>query len=192
MVLRLLLDFHPSHIAVAFDRPGGTFRNELYPDYQSQRPQMEDDFISQIHTTHEVIQTMGIAIYEQDGFEADDVIGTIVEKVKKEIKDIDQVIIVTGDRDILQLVEDDRVLVYMPVKGLSEAKLYASADVVQRLGILPEQIIPWKALCGDSSDNYPGVAGIGPKTAATLVKEFGSVEHIYACLPTRDKRRKIS
>jgi len=190
MILRIFYDLKPTHIAVAFDRPGPTFRNLLYKEYQIQRPKMEDDFISQISLVHEMVTAFGLPIYELDGFEADDMIGTIVMQVNKKYppleagksesgKAIDQVIIVTGDRDILQLVQDERVLVFMPTKGLSEGRLYGEKEVIERMGVAPSLIVDLKALAGDSSDNYPGVAGIGPKTATQLLKEYGSVEGIY-------------
>jgi DNA polymerase-1 len=103
------------------------------------------------------------------------------------------VIIVTGDRDILQLVVDDKVLVYMPTKGLSEAKLYRETDVKERLGIAPDHVADYKGLAGDASDNYPGVDGIGPKTAVSLLNTFDTVENLYAALKKNDKRfEKVS
>jgi DNA polymerase-1 len=171
---------------------------------------MKEELVSQIHVVHETVKKFGIQVFEKAGYEADDVIGTIVEKVSNQQASCDrrqvagdkfqakhssntsntsdtsttsslinQVIIVTGDRDILQLVHDENVLVYMPVKGLSEAKLYGEKEVVERLGVLPNKIADWKGLAGDSSDNYPGVPGIGPKTATDLVNMYGSIEQIY-------------
>lgn len=182
MMLKIFQDLKPTHMAVAFDRPGPTFRNALYADYQIQRPKMEDDFISQIAVVHDTVAAFGIPAYEADGFEADDVIGTISRTALTQ--GIDQVVIVTGDRDILQLVEDDRVLCYMPTKGLSEGKLYGESDVVERLGVRPSAIADFKSLAGDSSDHYPGVPGIGPKTAITLLARHGSVERLYAEIDT--------
>lgn len=174
MIMRLYQNLKPTHIVVAFDRPGPTFRNELYKEYQVQRPKMEDDFISQISIVHDAVAAFGIPIFEADGFEADDVIGTIATHAK-----LDEIIIVTGDRDILQLVEDDHIFCYMPTKGLSEGKMYGEKEVVERLGIAPKLIPDYKALAGDQSDNYPGVPGIGPKTAIDLLNRFGSVEGLY-------------
>jgi len=183
MILRLFADLKPTHMTVVFDRPGPTFRNHLFADYQAHRPKMEDDFIGQIALVHDAVTAFGVPIYEQDGFEADDVIGTIVAQVVRKKTGIDQVIIVTGDRDILQLVSDERVCVFMPTKGLSEGKLYGEKEVVERMGVAPPLIIDLKALMGDASDNYPGVTGIGPKTALALLAQFGSVEKIFASLP---------
>jgi DNA polymerase-1 len=193
MVLRLNTNFHPKYMAVAFDRPGGTFRNELYNAYQSHRPPADEELISQIQVIHSVVNDLGIANFDAQGYEADDVIGTLATCVltgASAASDIDQVIIVTGDRDILQLVVDEKVLVYMPVKGLSEAVLYGEAQVVKRLGVLPRLVSDWKGLCGDPSDNYPGVAGIGPKGAADLVNQYGSIENIYKAID--DKTIKIT
>lgn len=183
MVLKIFYGLKPTHMAVAFDRPGPTFRDKLFPAYQSQRPKMDDDFVSQIPMVHDLVATFGMPIYEMDGFEADDMIGTIAGRVvtgkggKPHV--IDQVVIVTGDRDILQLVADEKVLVYMPTKGLSEGRLYGEREVVERMGLAPKLIVDLKALMGDASDNYPGVPGIGPKTAIRLLAEYGSVENIY-------------
>jgi len=184
MLIRLFHDLNPTHIAVAFDRPKPTFRKKLYKEYQATRPKMDEALVGQIEKVHEVVRAFGIPIFEKDGFEADDVIGTIAKQSK------DQVIIVTGDRDILQLVIDDKVMVYMPTKGLSEAKLYRAADVKERLGVEPDRIADYKGLAGDASDNYPGVDGIGPKTAVSLLEKFDTVEKLYQALKKNDQRFK--
>jgi DNA polymerase-1 len=177
MLLRLYGDLKPSHLAVAFDRPKPTFRKELYEQYQATRPKMDDELAAQIPKVHSVVAAMGIPIFEMDGFEADDVIGTIAEKAPS--LGLDQVIIVTGDRDIMQLAVDEKVLIYMPTKGLSEARLYGEKETVERMGVAPAQIPDFKALAGDASDHYPGVAGIGPKTAVNLLAKYGTVENLY-------------
>lgn len=178
MILKIFQDLKPTHMTVAFDRPGPTFREKLFAAYQSQRPKMEDDFVLQIPLVHEVVAAFGIPIFECDGFEADDVIGTICRQINH--RTIDQAVIITGDRDILQLVHDEKVLLFMPTKGLSEGKLYGEKEATERMGLPPNLIVDLKALMGDASDNYPGVAGIGPKTAIQLLTQFGSVENIYA------------
>lgn len=184
MLLRLHESLVPSHMAVTFDRPVPTFRKKLFTGYQSKRPKMEESLVQQIPKVHELVEAFGIPIFEKDGFEADDVIGTLCQQVKSEklkVKNnIDQVVIVTGDRDILQLVDGEKILVYMPTKGISEGKIYHEADVVERLGISPNNITDYKGLAGDASDNYPGVEGIGPKTAIDLIEKFGTIEHLYA------------
>jgi DNA polymerase-1 len=187
MLMKLGDDLRPTHIAVAFDRAAPTFRKKLFVDYQASRPPMEETLVGQVDKVHALVESFGIPVYEQDGFEADDVIGTIAHQVshshaKHGDGKIDQVVIVTGDRDIFQLVRDDRVLVFMPTKGLSEGKLYGENDVKERMGVGPQRIPDFKALAGDPSDNYPGVPGIGPKTAVMLIDEFGTVESLYKAL----------
>ena len=177
VIIKLYSELKPTHMAVAFDRPVPTFRKILYKDYQAKRPEMEDALSSQIPKVQELVKAFGIPRYEADGFEADDVIGTVTKMAGDE--KIDQVVIVTGDRDLLQLVKDDRVYVYMPTKGISENKIYGEKEVQDKMGVTPAQIPDLKALAGDSSDNYPGVAGIGPKTAAQLLGKYGSLERIY-------------
>jgi DNA polymerase-1 len=181
MLIRLIGDLTPTHVAVAFDRPKPTFRKKLFAAYQAKRPKMDTALVEQIPKIHDLLSSFGIPIFEKDGFEADDVIGTLCQKVKSQklkVKDIDQIIIVTGDRDILQLVRDEKVLVYMPTKGLSEAKLYDEQAVLDRMGVLPKLIPDYKALAGDASDNYPGVPGIGPKTAVALLTKYKTIENV--------------
>lgn len=188
MLIRLISDLTPSHIAVAFDRPKPTFRKELFKDYQIKRPKMDDGLATQIPMVHDVLAAMHIPVFEKDGFEADDVIGTLC---KHKPKAIDQIIIVTGDRDLLQLVTDT-TKAYMPTKGLSEAKLYGPAETRERLGVDPTQIPDYKALAGDQSDNYPGVPGVGPKTAQDLIMKYQTVEQLYKKLETKKKISDIS
>ncbi len=173
MLLRVINDLKPTHLAVAFDRAAPTFRKKMFKDYQAKRPEMDTGLVPQIEIVHKVLREMGIPIFEIDGYEADDVIGTIATKA-----DIGEVIVVTGDRDLLQLV-DGKIRVYMPVKGLSESKLFRKEEVEEKFGIEPKQMVDYKALVGDSSDNYPGVSGIGPKTAAGLLQRFKTLEEIY-------------
>lgn len=176
MLLRIIIDLKPTHIAVAFDTPVETFRKAEYVGYQAHRPRMESELSSQFEKTYKILDAMNIPIYKMERYEADDVIGTIVNQCKGRV---DEVVVVTGDRDILQLVDDKKVYVYMPIKGLSQAKLYDEEGVIERMGVKPSQIVDLKALMGDSSDNYKGVAGIGPKTAINLLKSFGNLENIY-------------
>ncbi len=174
MLLRVAQDLKPAYLVVTFDRPKPTFRKSLYVGYQAKRPKMDEGLSAQIERVHQVVACLGIPIYEMDGYEADDVIGTITNKTRKS----HEVIIVTGDRDILQLV-DGNVKAYMPVKGLSEAKLFGEKEVEDKFGIKPGQIVDYKALVGDASDNYPGVAGVGPKTASGLLSRFKTLEQTY-------------
>lgn len=188
MLLRVVAELKPTHLIVAFDTPEPTFRNKLYEDYQIQRPKADDDFISQIDLVKKLVTEMGIARYEKPGFEADDIIGTLAlaaTKAKLKTQSLKQtdfeVIIVSGDRDMLQLV-NGKVKIYMPVKGLSESKLYGEKEVEEKYSLKPSQIVDYKALVGDPSDNYPGVAGIGPKTASALISRFKSFDQLYAHL----------
>lgn len=175
MLLRVIEEYKPSHIAVAFDRPTATFRKKLYAEYQIQRPKMDEGLIPQIETVHTVLETMKIPIFELDGYEADDVLGTLATTAKRKKM---ETIIVTGDRDLLQLV-NSHVKVALPVKGISESKLFDESEVVKKWGIGPSQVADFKALTGDQSDNYPGVAGVGPKTAYNLLTQFKTLEGIY-------------
>ena len=177
MLLRVIQDLTPTHLAVCFDRPEPTFRKQEYKEYQSQRPEMEDDLSVQFEKVQEVLAAMEIPVYSKAGYEADDVIGTISKRAVGEGV-IDEVVIVTGDRDILQLV-NGRVRLYMPAGGLKDGVLMDGKSVVEKLGVMPEQIVDYKGLVGDPSDNYPGVAGIGPKTAVGLIGKYGTVENIY-------------
>ncbi len=184
MLIKIVVDLKPTHIAVAFDRAAPTFRKLMFAGYQSKRPKMDDDLSSQFDIVHELLHAFAIPTYEHDGFEADDVIGTIAQRHKE----VGQIIIVTGDRDILQLVQDENVLVYMPTKGLSEGRVYGEADVRERLGVAPKEIPDYKAFAGDSSDNYPGVPGIGPKSAISFIEDFGTVENLYKNLDRASKK----
>jgi DNA polymerase I len=181
MLLKVIQDLKPTHIAVAFDRKELTFRHKEFKDYQAQRPPTEENLSSQFEKAKNVLFAMNIPAYEMAGFEADDLIGTLAfQSTEKLQSPIDKVIIVTGDRDILQLVDDRKgVSVYLPIRGLSDAKLMKEDDVVEKLGVRPSQIPDYKALVGDQSDNYKGVPGIGPKTAINLLNEFGGFEEIY-------------
>ncbi len=181
ILFRLISDLRPTHIAVCFDRKEKTFRKEIYESYQAQRPEADKEFISQIDITKEVIESFGIPIFSVAGFEADDVIGTLAEKAHR--AGFEEIIIVTGDRDILQLVDDaKKIRVYLMEKGVTQGRIYKEKDVEERLGILPSVVVDYKALVGDSSDNYPGVRGIGPKTAISLLSKYGSLDKIYSSI----------
>ncbi len=175
MILKIIQELHPAHIAIAFDRPAPNFRKELFKDYQSQRPAMDSDLSPQFGIIQKILEGACIATYSVDGLEADDVIGTISEKAKKTGH---LVYILTGDRDMLQLVNHKTKLL-APFKGISEMTLYDEAKVIEKYGIPPSEFVELKSLMGDSSDNYSGVPGIGPKTATELIKEYKSVENVY-------------
>lgn len=180
MLLKVIADIKPTHIIFAFDRPEPTFRKKILKTYQAQRPEMEEALSGQFKKAQEVIKALGIPLYDKAGFEADDVIGSIAESVKKiKIKTL----IVTGDRDMLQLVDEKAdTLLYVPMKGLSDAKEFGKAETIERMGVAPEQIVDYKALVGDPSDNYKGVPGIGPKTAILLLEKYETLDNIYGHL----------
>ncbi len=170
----------PTHVMVAWDLPKPTFRHVKYVGYKAQRPKAEEEMVTQIPKVKSIIEAMGVVQIAQEGYEADDIIGTLSEKFsnpKFSNSQID-VVILTGDQDTMQLVSE-RVRVLTPAKGANPPVLYSPDEVLNKYGVHPEQIVDYKALIGDTSDNIPGVAGIGPKGAANLIKMFGSLERIY-------------
>jgi DNA polymerase-1 len=176
MLLRVIQDLKPTHIAVVFDTPKPTFRNKLLSSYQAQRPETAKELIGQFEKARKVLKAFNIPHYEADGFEGDDVIGTLAEQAGKN----EEVIIVTGDKDQLQLINDKKnIKLYMPITGLSNSKLMTETEVKEKMGIEAKLIDDYKALVGDPSDNYKGVPGIGPKTAINLLNEHGSLDNIY-------------
>ena len=184
MLLTVLQNLKPNYVAVAFDLPKPTFRHKEFIGYQAQRPKMETELAGQIERVQEVVEALNIPIFAVEGFEADDIIGTLAKQAaRKKI----EAIIVTGDQDIMQLV-NRWVKVYAPIRGFSQAKLFDQKRVERLLGIKPKQIVDYKALVGDSSDNYPGVPGIGPKTAVKLLRRFQDLDTI---INNSDKIRPV-
>lgn len=174
VLLRLLEQESPDYIAVAFDT-GKTFRDEMYPDYKGTREKMPDDLVPQIERIRQLVDAFNIPRLELDGYEADDVLGSVARStVKKGLG----VKIITGDRDLLQLV-DSRIIVNLPGRSLSDARDYLPEDVLDYLGVRPDQVVDYKALVGDKSDNIPGIYGIGDKTATKLLAEYDTLEGIY-------------
>jgi len=198
ILLTVLKELQPEYVAVAFDLPVPTFRHKEYVGYQVQRPEMDKELKGQIQRVWEVVKALNIPIFTAPGFEADDIIGTLAfqalaknqeSRIKNHGKKTHnsqfiihnsnlEVIIVTGDRDIMQLVREG-VRVYAPGKGFSEGEFFDRQKVKEVLGIWPEQVVDYKALVGDASDNYPGVPAIGPKTAIKLLEEFRDLGNIY-------------
>jgi len=185
MLLPLLDDESPDAILVAFDAPGKTFRDELFEDYKAGRPPTDETLIAQFDLAHELIDALGMAQTEIAGYEADDIIGTVAEKAGAAGFDV---LIITGDRDVLQLV-DDQISVLATIRGLSETRLYKPDEVQEEYGVRPNQIADYKALAGDSSDNIPGAAGVGPKTAAQLLGQFADVEELLERLDEVDNEK---
>lgn len=180
MFLKIIQDLKPQYLAVCFDKAAPTFRQQLYVGYQAKRPKMADELLPQIGIVHDVLKKANIAIFEIDGYEADDLIGTLAnqaQSAKRKAQNL-ETIIVSGDRDMLQLV-NSHVKVLAPIKGMTEVILFDSKKVEEKYGIKPSQVIDYKALVGDASDNYQGIMGIGPKTAASLLRKYGSFEKMY-------------
>lgn len=176
-LLSVIAEFKPDYVVASFDLAGGTFRHEKFEEYKANRVKADDELYAQIPRVKEVVKAFNIPIYEKAGFEADDVIGTIATQVKNEKEKI-ETIIVTGDMDTLQLVNDS-TKVYTMRRGLSDSHLYDEEKVKERYGLTPMQIIDFKGLRGDPSDNIPGVKGIGEKTATDLLQKFETVEGVY-------------
>ena len=174
MLLKLLGDLQPAYMAVAFDKSRKTFRTELYADYKGQRKPTPSELSEQFPLAMKVLGTMGIPTLELDNYEADDIIGTFAVHTPEDV----EVIIVTGDRDELQLV-DTRTKVYYTKRGISDIQIFDEAEFAANYeGLVPKQLIELKGLMGDASDNIPGVPGVGPKTALKLIKEYGDVETV--------------
>ncbi|MDZ4299629.1 MAG: DNA polymerase I, partial [Candidatus Sungbacteria bacterium] len=186
-ILRVLKELKPDYLAAAFDLPGKTFRHERYEAYKAHRPPVPDDLIIQFSRVREVLEGFNIPIFEKEGYEADDIIGTMVRRLEKGKEKECEIIIVTGDMDALQLV-GPRVRVYTMRRGIADTTIYDEAAVRERFGFEPKQIIDFKGLKGDVSDNIKGVKGIGEKTAIDLIQKFGSVAGIYAALKKGTKK----
>lgn len=195
MFLKIIGDLKPEYVVVCFDKAAPTFRQQLYVGYQAKRPKIADELVPQIIKVHEILNAAKVSIFEVDGYEADDLIGTLAAQTvawgpvgsfpsagttPRSLQGI-EVIIVSGDRDMLQLV-NSHVKVLAPIKGITEMILFDEKGVMEKYGIKPTQIVDYKALVGDASDNYPGVAGIGPKTARDLLQKYETFENLYRYL----------
>ncbi len=177
VLLRLLEQERPDYLMVVFDT-GRTFRDDLYPEYKGTRQKMPSDLQVQINRIRQLVDAFNIPRIEVDGYEADDVLGSLSRKAVAQGLGVK---IITGDRDLLQLV-DDRIIVSLPGKSLSDAKDFFAGTVKESLGVRPDQVVDFKALVGDKSDNIPGVAGIGEKTAASLLETYDTLDGVYAHL----------
>jgi DNA polymerase I len=186
ILLRIFQQENPDYLAVVFDK-GKSFRHELYEDYKGTRAKMPDDLRSQVERMREIVDAFNIPRVELENYEADDVLGSLARWAAEE-KGLG-VKIITGDKDLLQLVTE-RVVVNLAGTKLSDAKDFFPADVEGKLGVLPQKVVDFKALCGDPSDNIPGVKGIGEKTAVKLLAEYGSLEGIYVHLDEISGRAK--
>jgi len=182
MILKLMDTKEPEFIAVMFDVKGPTFRHEIYKEYKANRPPMPDDLAVQVPLIKDIVRGFNLSIYEKQGFEADDMIGTFSSLAQE--NDF-TVVMVTGDKDFMQLVTDDAVI-WDPMKNATMDK----NTVKEKFGVDPEQVIDVMGLSGDASDNVPGVPGIGPKTATALIQEFGSMEKLYENIETITKKKQ--
>lgn len=185
MLLKIIGDLKPDYIISCFDLPKPTFRHQMYKEYKAGRKKADGDLVSQIKRSRDIFEAFNIPIYDKEGFEADDILGTIVEKMKGK-KDLD-IIIASGDMDTLQLVEGKKIRVYTLKKGIKDTIIYDEKAVKDRFGFGPKLLPDYKGLRGDPSDNIIGIKGIGEKTATTLITKFGSLKDIYKALKKSKK-----
>ena len=177
MLLKVLDELKPTHFAIAFDTKAPTFRHKMYDQYKAHRPPTPDELVRQLGRAQQLVEAFGMPIFELDGYEADDILGSLSHQASEQGI---ETIIISGDADTMQLVSPDaRVLYPRPRGTFSDSDLYDGAAVNEKYGVRPERIPDLKGLMGDSSDNIPGVPGIGQKTAARLIQQFGSTEDIY-------------
>jgi len=190
-LMKILAEDRPDHIAVAFDTKEPTFRHEAYPDYKANREAMPEDMISQLSRLKDVVRAFNTPLVELPGFEADDIMGTLARRAESEgVKTF----LVTGDKDMMQLISP-QIHILRPGKNVSEMEEVDERGVMEKFGVTPDRVIDVLALMGDKTDNVPGVAGIGEKTAIPLVQQFGSVEEIYLALdriPQKGIRDKLA
>jgi DNA polymerase-1 len=185
ILLKLWKEEKPEYVAALFDRPEPTFRDKKYKEYKAQRPPTVDELISQIIEARDLFRAFGVPVFEKAGYEADDLIATFAERFRNEA-DV-QVVILTGDRDTLQLVEGDHIVVRIFNKGVSDTTIFDEAAIIEKYQLKPSQLIDYKSLVGDPSDNIKGVPGIGPKTATDILKEYASVERFLKEAPPESK-----
>jgi DNA polymerase I len=187
MILSAIDTLKPDYLIVCLDSPGPTFRQSEYVAYRAQRKPADRELISQLPLLPVTLKTANISNYSLGGYEADDLIGTIATRALRKISPktkkhlISKVTIITGDKDLMQLV-DNQISLFVPVRGLSETKLFGPAEVKEKLGVNPDQVIDLKALMGDPSDNYPGVTGVGPVAATDLLTQYHHLDNIYSHL----------
>ena len=170
LLFKIIDDEQPEYLAIAFDLHAPTFRHKLYADYKGTRKPMPEELAVQVPVLKDLLRSMNICIAEREGFEADDVIGTL----SRSFQDL-SVLIYTGDRDAYQLV-DDHVTICFTKRGVSETERLTAENFYEKIGLHPAQIVDEKALMGDSSDNIPGIKGIGPKCALDLLQTYGTVD----------------
>jgi len=182
ILLKIFRENKPDYAAAAYDRPEPTFRKKEFKEYKITRPPAPNDLIRQLQESQTLFKLFGIRSFEAPGFEADDIIATLARKFEDENEL--RIVILSGDLDSLQLVKTDRVVVWVPQKGVSNLAVYDEPAVLKRFGVGPSQMPDYKGLVGDKSDNIPGVSGIGPKTATAIIREFGCLEDFYDLSPS--------
>ncbi len=187
-LFKAINDLRPEYIVACFDTKGVTFRHEMFKDYKAQRLATPSGIVSQIPVTKTVVESLGIPIFAKEGVEADDLIATICAKAMKPASaksygEAMEIFIVSGDMDNTQLVNKN-IKVYTLGKGIKDTIIYDIDKVKERFGVEPSQMVDFKALMGDASDNIPGVAGIGKKTAAEIIQRYGSIKNLYEELAT--------
>lgn len=185
MLMRILEELKPDSIVAAYDLPKPTFRHLSYDGYKAGRAKADDELIFQIKASREIFAAFGIPVLDAEGFEADDIIGTLVEQYSDK-EDID-IIIASGDMDTMQLISGDKVRVYTLKRGVRDMIMYNEESVFERFGFGSKQLIDFKGLSGDPSDNIIGVKGVGEKTATSIINTFGSIENLYEALESDDK-----
>ena len=176
MLLKAVQDLSPRYIAVAFDLPVPTFRHTAYADYKAGRRAMPEEMRPQFPVIKEILKAMGLGVLTAEGYEADDILGTLSRKCRETGLDC---VLLTGDKDALQLVGEGTKVLFTR-KGITESTLFDSAGVKEYFGVAPEQVTDWKGLMGDASDNIPGIPGVGEKTAVKLLVEYGTLENVLA------------
>ena len=176
VLIKVLRERRPKYIAAAFDRREPTLREKEYGEYKATRAPTQSDLVAQLIEAHNLLGAFGIKTFDLVGFEADDIVATMAKKFAGEKT---QAIILSGDLDTLQVVDGDRIVVEFPQKGISETTIYDEEAVIGRFDLIPQKLADYKGLVGDTSDNIPGVPGIGPKTAVKLIKKHGTLEDMY-------------
>ena len=179
MLLGIIDELNPKYIVGCYDLAEPTLRHEVYADYKAGRKEVDEDLIVQLQNSRDVLEAFGIHYFESVGYEADDLLGTIVKELDAQLRNKElEIVIASGDHDTMQLVRGDEVKVYAMRRGIKDTVLYNEDEVRARYGFDPKLLPDYKGLCGDPSDNIPGIAGIGQKTATTLIQEFGNLDLI--------------
>jgi len=192
MLMKIITDLKPDYIVACYDLPQKTFRHEVYEAYKGTRAKADEALIFQLKNSRKIFEAFNIPIYDSPGFEADDLLGTIVEKMKiNPLAGGIKIIIASGDMDTMQLVDDKKVQVYTLKKGINDTILYDEDAVIARFGFKPELLPDYKGLRGDPSDNIIGIKGIGEKTATDLIVNFGTIEEIYKQLRMKNYELKF-